>query len=383
MKKLVFFSEESIFSGFIKCGIAEVVDSLAHSLTGQYEISVICKEGNSQQARKATDFIESDGVLQGQFLQVNYYLIQPKFWPEKAYSIIDKIKPDILHNFDNPELISRLSFIPNRAIYTFDDLDFLKGKEEFLEKYNYITTFSRGYSDYILSKNNSMSIFLKNSNFEKVSIGIATDVFDPAKGLLLPYIYNSSNLTGKQDCKRRLSEKLNFSEEECVFLYMGRLVREKGIEEIIKACSFLKQNNIKLIVVGEGEEKYEEAFESLSKNKEVIYIKKHFFPAQILSLLAGADFYLSPSEMESGGLMPMTASQYGAIPIVTQNGGLMDNFDDDNAIIIKDSIIDAFNKALILYNNKKELNKKRSMVMSQDFSWDTRQKDFIRLYESV
>ena len=34
MKKLVFFSEESIFSGFIKCGIAEVVDSLAHSLTG-------------------------------------------------------------------------------------------------------------------------------------------------------------------------------------------------------------------------------------------------------------------------------------------------------------------------------------------------------------
>jgi glycogen synthase len=60
---------------------------------------------------------------------------------------------------------------------------------------------------------------------------------------------------------------------------MGRLVREKGIEEIIKTCPFLKQNNIKLIVVGEGEEKYEEAFDSLSKNKEVIYIKKHFFPA--------------------------------------------------------------------------------------------------------
>jgi hypothetical protein len=42
-----------------------------------------------------------------------------------------------------------------------------------------------------------MSIFLKNSNFEKVSIGIATDIFDPARGLFLPYIYNSSNLTGK------------------------------------------------------------------------------------------------------------------------------------------------------------------------------------------
>jgi glycogen synthase len=61
----------------------------------------------------------------------------------------------------------------------------------------------------------------------------------------------------------------------------------------------------------------------------------------------------------------------------------MDNFDDNNAIIIKDNIIEAFNKAIVLYNNKKELNKKRSTVMSQDFSWDTRQKDFIRLYESV
>jgi hypothetical protein len=58
MKKIVFFSEESIFSGNIKCGIAEVVDSLAHSLTELYEVTIICKEGNSNSAKKATDFIQ-------------------------------------------------------------------------------------------------------------------------------------------------------------------------------------------------------------------------------------------------------------------------------------------------------------------------------------
>jgi glycogen synthase len=39
--------------------------------------------------------------------------------------------------------------------------------------------------------------------------------------------------------------------------------------------------------------------------------------------------------------MPMTASQYGAIPIVTLNGGLADNFNDNNAIVVYDDLNDA------------------------------------------
>jgi glycogen synthase len=68
--------------------------------------------------------------------------------------------------------------------------------------------------------------------------------------------------------------------------------------------------------------------------------------------------------MESGGLMPMTASRYGTIPIVTQNGGLKDNFNSSNAIIIKNDIIESINSAIELYNNKEELTKKRQIVMS-------------------
>jgi glycogen synthase len=55
--------------------------------------------------------------------------------------------------------------------------------------------------------------------------------------------------------------------------------------------------------------------------------------------------------MESGGLMPMTASRYGTIPIVTQNGSLKDNFNSDNAIIIKNDIVESINSAIELYNN--------------------------------
>jgi hypothetical protein len=68
-KKLVIFSEESVFSGLIKCGVAEVVDSLAFSLVDKYEVIVVCKEGNSNPAKKMTFFNEvAPGVLSGQFL---------------------------------------------------------------------------------------------------------------------------------------------------------------------------------------------------------------------------------------------------------------------------------------------------------------------------
>jgi glycogen synthase len=39
--------------------------------------------------------------------------------------------------------------------------------------------------------------------------------------------------------------------------------------------------------------------------------------------------------------MPMTASRYGAIPITTLNGGLADNFNDENAIIVYDDLNEA------------------------------------------
>ena len=60
MKKLVIFSEESILSGVIKCGIAEVVDSLANSLTSEYEVYVVCLDGNGGNGRMLTDFVTID-----------------------------------------------------------------------------------------------------------------------------------------------------------------------------------------------------------------------------------------------------------------------------------------------------------------------------------
>jgi hypothetical protein len=55
MKKIIFYSEESLFSGNVKCGIAEVVDSLGNALTKDYEVSIVCKSGNLSMANNLTE----------------------------------------------------------------------------------------------------------------------------------------------------------------------------------------------------------------------------------------------------------------------------------------------------------------------------------------
>ena len=79
----------------------------------------------------------------------------------------------------------------------------------------------------------------------------------------------------------------------------------------------------------------------------------------------------------------MTASCYGTIPIVTLNGGLKDNFNKENAIIVKENnLYNSIEEAIELYNNKEMFEKKIKTVMNINFSWENRKIDFIKLYES-
>jgi starch synthase len=99
-------------------------------------------------------------------------------------------------------------------------------------------------------------------------------------------------------------------------------------------------------------------------------------------MFAAADYYLCPSEEEPGGLLPMQASRYGTIPIVSRVGALVDNFAEENAIIIEENGIgEAIEQAFALYANEEEKQRKQKACMLQDFSWDSRKTKYTNLYE--
>lgn len=383
MKNLMIVSPESFFGGYVQCGMAEITDSLACSLAEEYSVTVVCFDANGLYGSINTEIENfNENIKRAKIFSVEYFLIQPEFWLEEVVKLIELLKPDILHNMAEVEIVSKLLHKPNKTVYTFDSCDILRNKEHFLLDYNTITTHSNAFAKHVLEKEDLLSLTLKQTDFRGVINGILDSILSPDKGLLLSAPYTAEDLSGKTMCKKRLMQTYNIKGDPFICLVLCRLVPEKGLEKVIEAIPTIQENGGVLLVVGKGLPEYEETFRSYAKESGVIFINKKASPQQLAPLLAGADFLFQPSVMESGGLMPLTASRYGTIPIITLNGGLSDSFNYTNAIVIdeKTSSCEAIRKAALLYNTN-IMDQARSFCMKQEFSWKFRKVPYINIYE--
>ena len=367
----------------VSCGVAEVTDSLANALSLDYNVTIICPDGKSTASRTVVSpQLVTNDIYTCVFSNVRYYMINPHTWLENAVYMINKIKPDILHNMAEPEILSMLETRPAKAILNFDDPKRLSGKENVLYDYDSVTTNSKNFAKILLETGDALSEVLANVDFHGVTDGILDTVLCPAKGFMLPAKYSPTAMSGKLICKERLKQTYGITGNPYVCLMMCRFVHEKNIEAVIEAIPTIKETGGILIAVGKGDPEYECKLQSYKPSDGVIHVNRWASPYQAPPMTAGSDFYIQPSRIESGGLMPMTACHYGSIPIVTLNGGLADNFNDDNAIVVRNNdVVDAVKRAAELYSDKRAFLTKQRLCMSQDFSWKTRKLPYIELYE--
>ncbi|HEY0244626.1 MAG TPA: glycogen synthase, partial [Mucilaginibacter sp.] len=84
--------------------------------------------------------------------------------------------------------------------------------------------------------------------------------------------------------------------------------------------------------------------------------------------------------------------RYGTIPVVRSTGGLKDtviDFGDSGGYGIRfqnintDDICYSVNRAIVLYEDKKQLQVIRKRMMALDFSWDVSARRYIELYQSI
>jgi len=101
---------------------------------------------------------------------------------------------------------------------------------------------------------------------------------------------------------------------------------------------------------------------------------------------------LMPSRVEPCGLNQLYALRYGTMPMVRSTGGLKDtviDFGDEGGYGIRynnatvEDICEAVSRALVLFNDPKQLQTLRKLMMSLDFSWDRSAKEYIDLYTSL
>lgn len=82
------------------------------------------------------------------------------------------------------------------------------------------------------------------------------------------------NFNAKEMLKTR--EKYDLPKEDFIFMYVGRLAKEKGIGELVEAFKELHNENAKLLIIGgkqNGQERfYKNLKKEISKNQNIIYV---------------------------------------------------------------------------------------------------------------
>ncbi|MCF7860045.1 glycogen synthase [Patescibacteria group bacterium] len=261
-----------------------------------------------------------------------------------------------------------------------------------------ITTVSPTYAKEILTPAYGYGLEKLLSSRRKDLVGILNGIdvktYNPAGDINLAQKYASKDVVaGKQNNKQAVRAYLKLKEDNSpLFVFIARFSNQKGLD-LFKAEDLLnlqKKFPFQLVILGSGEEKYEQMILAVNKqlpdNMRTIIA---FDETLAHNLYASANYFLVPSKFEPCGLTQMMAMRYGAVPIVRATGGLKDTvIHEKTGLVFKQYTSQAFNRvlkqALLVYYQQPALYKKmRSDGLRQDWSWQASAPEYQRLYQEI
>lgn len=157
--------------------------------------------------------------------------------------------------------------------------------------------------------------------------GIDTQSYNPSTDPYISSNYSISTLEKKEENKRELQQQLNLpiNKDIPIIAVVSRLVEQKGIDLIIHVLEEILQEQMQLIILGTGDEKYERILsEVAARYPERFSLQLRFDEKLSRQIYAGADLLLMPSKYEPCGISQLIAMRYLTIPIVRETGGLND-----------------------------------------------------------
>lgn len=211
--------------------------------------------------------------------------------------------------------------------------------------------------------------------------GIDTDFFNPEK------------FSEKEKLELRL--QLNIPKEDVVFIFIGRLVGDKGINELVSAFEKLQENfgNISLLLVGN----YEEALDPLKKSTiEVIANHPKIIEAgyqdDVRPYLFCTDVLSFPSYREGFPNVVMQAGAMGLPAIVTNINGCNEIIEDGkNGLIIpvrnENALLNAMEKMLKDPASRKHMHSKAREIIVDNYErrevWELLLKEYKTLEKKL
>lgn len=232
--------------------------------------------------------------------------------------------------------------------------------------------------------------------------GLDTAVWDPETDPALPLTYTSRTAAkGKAAAKAALQSQfsLETSAEKPLFGLVSRLSDQKGIDLIAAQIDGLVFRGAQVVILGSGDPGLAASLAAKARQHPTQVAFTEGYSEALSHLIhAAADFLLVPSRFEPCGLTQLSAQRYGAVPIVSPLGGLVDTVIDANPAALRAEVgtgiilrsVDpeglgtALNRALALYNHDPEaMAQVIENGMSADVGWHASAAGYAALYRSL
>lgn len=277
-----------------------------------------------------------------------------------AYRLFKKEKPSIVHSHTPKAgiigmLAAKLAGVPLR-LHTVAGLPLMEARGakrkllDFVEKLTYscatkVYPNSQGLLDFITSNRYTSSKKLKVIG-NGSSNGINSALF--SKQVIAEEHQNS------------LRDELGIGEDDFVFVFVGRLVGDKGVNELVKAFCKINNPSVKLLLVGPLESNLDpldkDTLRRIDEDERIISVG---FQKDVRPYFAISNALVFPSYREGFPNVVMQAGAMELPSIVSDINGCNEIIvEGENGIIIPVKNVDAVKNAMEMMMNDKELYSK-------------------------
>ncbi len=289
-------------------------------------------------------------------------------------------------------------FFTLNGVEFFGRLNFLKGGILYADK---ITTVSEHYRREIQTPagGHGLDVVLRENAHRLTAILHGADYtrWNPASDYFLPAQYDARRLRGKQACRNALLREMNLasSPRGPVFGMVTRVVEEKGFEVLMPVLDRLLRDDVRLIILGEGDPAYETALAIAARKFPTKFAYQKDYDEKLAHLIeAGMDISLIPSRFEPAGLRAMYDLRYGALPAARATGGIQEIIEDYDPTMDRgygflcyeyssEAFWDTIKRARETYRDRNVWTKLMKRAMSRNFSWNAAAQRYEELYKEL
>lgn len=191
--------------------------------------------------------------------------------------------------------------------------------------------------------------------------------------------------------RMELRQKLKIPPTDPVLIFVGHIIKPKGIYDLLEAFSRAHRRypNLHLIIVGAGEEsKKLKKVAEIKGLKEWVYFMGPQPHDEIPKWLSAADIFVLPSWREGLPNAVVEAMACERPVIATRVGGIPEAVEDnESGILIEKQNIESLKEAIIALvedkSKREKMGHRGREIVTEKFTWDANIRNLIKVYDEV